>query len=397
MTMKKPLLNHSLWLGLGALLMAGSAPTFGAVSFMPDMCLPTCNTNDAKMLATAGSDLQTLAGDSLFFDLTAPPGTKSFNLAIFDGDASQQWDNYQGGTQVTEFILYADPDVDLDPGHAHTNKIEIVRWVSTGMNDNDWWKQTITTDPLFESADGNFHYRLEITNLNPSIKALNSFKVGVGEGRDATQQPVPISFSLEPQAIAFLGSYWAKGEGSISDKDRDTIYPSYPALTPTRYDGKFTMSFRVPENATSLVIHDGDLDFGDLSVDAEGQLYSANPDTDDQDTPNESPDWSPSALAEGIAKAIVDPNSSTFGTYAKVTGNPSDDASPLPLYRRSPNIRYKVCDPNNVCYYNANPSGNREWERFQLSTVGPFDRTKMDQLVTSIPAGIWTIEMEGVD
>jgi hypothetical protein len=82
-------------------------------------------------------------------------------------------------------------------------------------------------------------------------------------------------------------------------------------------------------------------------------------------------------------------------------GSPADDSSDELLRRTpnvNPNVNYTLCAPDGVtCYANTNPSGNTEWEQFKIDTVGPFDPTKMDHLVPAIPAGIWSVNLKGMD
>ena len=343
-------------LSLAVVLAAGMTPAMAL-----DACLPTCTTNDAKMLSLAGTGLATLAGDSISLSLSSPAGSSSFDLKIFDGDISGLWDRSATGAAFS-YVLYADPAYD-----GTGNTVEVGRWTHADMVDNGWKVLPITNHPAAQSPSGNYFYRLLVTNDNPAVVANNGFKIGVGSGG---------SLSLKPQAFSFIGS--TSGAGVVN-----IVYPQLPSLTPTTYDGNWTFQVKVPSGAKSFAVWDGDLDFGDAA--------GANKDTDDADTPNNVlPPWAvgTAAISEGI----------TAGAGGVLgIGNPADDAS-SPALRRGPNVNYSVCAPDKVtCYDNNNPSGNTEWEQFKIDTVGPFDPTKMDHLAPAIPAGIWTVNLKGVD
>ena len=373
-------------LGFGAMLLAGVAPALAL-----DGCLPTCDERDARMFALAGTGLATLSGDFVSLSLAVPAGTKGFEVSIFDGDVGGFWDGRPPAETlippVTEYTLYADPMADgsvLEP---------VAEWDQATMVDNGWKLLSIPNnqgvaipnDVRAESPSGNFFYRLIIRNKNPEIRHINAFKVKAGGGA---------SLSLRPQAFSFTGAL------RNFPQDAEIVYPKapndpngdttgYPKLSNTTNDGNWTFYVKVPTGAKSLSVWDGDLDFGDF----EAKLL----DTDDLDTPNNVlPDWAigTAATNEGVAKVF---SSITGNVIPNRTGAPNDDDRSA-VYRRSPNVNYSVCTPGKtVCYSNANPSGNSEWEQFRIDTVGPFDPTKMDHLAPNIPAGVWTVNLNGVD
>lgn len=352
-------------LSIGAILAGGITPALAL-----DACFPTCIANDAKMLSLAGSGLATLSGDSISLSLAAPAGSAGFDLGIFDGDVSGLWDRAPAGAAFS-FVLYADP-----AGDGTGNTVEVGRWSTNDLNpdnttkvlvNNDWKVLPIINHPAAKSPSGNYFYRLQVINDNPAVVAQNSFKVKVSGGA---------SLGLKPQAFSFIGSL--AGRGVL-----DIVYPQNPSLTPTTYDGNWKFLVKVPAGAKSLTVWDGDLDFGDSN--------GGNKDTDDPDTPNNVlPAWAAgtAAVFEGIALS----SSGVPGI-----GTPEDDSSEA-LLRRAPNVNYTLCAPDGVtCYANTNPSGNTEWEQFKIDTVGPFDPTKMDHLAPAIPAGIWSVNLKGVD
>jgi hypothetical protein len=59
-------------------------------------------------------------------------------------------------------------------------------------------------------------------------------------------------------------------------------------------------------------------------------------------------------------------------------------------------VRYDLGFPDGRTFANDNPSGNREWEQFKIST-GPFDRSTMDYSTSTIPPGIYSLTIQGVD
>ena len=82
---------------------------------------------------------------------------------------------------------------------------------------------------------------------------------------------------------------------------------------------------------------------------------------------------------------------------------PFDDAGPPPsrggitnYQRRTPSVYYELFFPGGPSFLNDNPSGNQEWEQFRIST-DPFDPSTMDYSTASIPAGIYRLNIQGLD
>jgi hypothetical protein len=335
-------------------------------------CLPSCDPTDGRFLAIAGSNLITLSDTALDLTISVPADATSFQLGIFDGDARgvdgllvPHWDT--GVLPATyEYTLYTDPAangtgssvVEMLPGFPSL--------LSLTMPDNDWIDFTIPTSPDAQTPSGNYFYRLNIKLLTPASTIVNAFKVRTsavvsGVTLDPTEQP--FSYIANATSLADIG----------------IIYPSYPSLTPTRYDGTFTFFFDVPVSQQSLAVWDGDYD--------RGKFDGTELDTDDPDTPGAPflPAWATEdAASEGATGA---------------PGNPADDRNPAAtgIYLlKTPSVQYSLIFPDGQTFFNPNPSGNQEWEQFRISTDS-FDPSLMDYSTSSIPPGIYELEAEGVD
>jgi len=353
------------------LLLAGSAAARGAYN-----CLPTCDSTDARFLAIAnGASFITLSQPTLELEIAVPRGTASFTIGFFDGDArgvdtggTPHWD--QGSPATFSYTLYPDPLRD------HSSAIPIPlsgspSALSNDMPDNAWIDYTVATDPSAQSPGGHYFYRLSIQLLTPAAVMTNAFKVRTGGavvgGSALFPSPEPFSY------IANIGG----------NADAQIVYPAFPALTPTRYDGTFSFYFDQPVSQSDVVIWDGDFDFGKF----DGSIQ----DTDDPDTPGAPfrPSWAttdavPEEMGAGLAGA---------------TGSPPDDRNPAGagIYlQKSPSIFYDLVFPDGQTFRNDNPSGNQEWEQFKISTA-PFDRSQMDFHTDAVPPGIYQVKMQGVD
>src|SRR5215203_7356772 len=281
-------------MALVAMMLLGGSPAAAQVYNF----LPSCDTTDARLLAISGSNLINLSENKLNLTVSVPAGTTSFQLGVFDGDAGaldllnvSHWDT--GVLAVYEYTLYADPQanstgttlVQMTPGSPSI--------LSTAMADNAWSDFTITTSPAAQTPSGNYYYRLNIRLLNPALTTTNAFKL--------RSNAVVSGTTINPVAQPF--SYIANLRGTA---DLQIVYPSFPAATPTRYDGTFPLYFDLPITKQELVLWDGDFD--------RGKFDGTDLDTDDPDTPNAPylPPWATtSALPEGVAVGLV-------GT----TGNP---------------------------------------------------------------------------
>ncbi len=315
-------------------------------------CLPTCEETDGRFLNIAGVGFNTLADADIDFIFGAPPDAESIEISIFDGDNGGLWDY---GVAEVEFTLWADP---MKTG---AEDLMVGQALGSEMVDNDWYTFDIpiTADALAPS--GNYFYHMKARTLTPGTTYLSSFKV---------RSDGVVSFA--PQAFAFTAVLLTAAEAEI-------IYPEYPALTPTTYDGSFDFHFYVPNSVAHIATWDGDLDFGSYDL--------VDLDTDDPDTPNEPflPGWAIeyTTAFEGVA----------VGT-AGSTGSPQDDLA-NPLFRREPSIFYEVSPLNLTPFLNNNPTGNQEWEQFRIDT-NP-DNLADYYVDDRLPAGLYHIHIEGMD
>jgi hypothetical protein len=178
------------------------------------------------------------------------------------------------------------------------------------------------------------------------------------------------------QSFAFLAPMSMMQEARI-------IYPSYPSLTPTTYDGNWDYFFDVPGAQRKISMWDGDFDFGNYVGDTL--------DTDDRDSPNSVPSFATgtSAVAEGVAVG------DTSGGVRR-TGFPADDNQRYSPFLRTPSIVYDILTPTGLTFTNSNPSGNREWERFTISTA-TYNRDSMDFHADTLANGTYHVTLRGAD
>ncbi|MCB1058484.1 MAG: hypothetical protein KDD11_23520, partial [Acidobacteria bacterium] len=327
-------------------------------------CLPSCAADDGRFLAVAaGASLRTLSETSLDIEVAVPAGLASFDVGIFDGDSDSANVNWDVGVAPFEYTVFADPARD------GTGMIPVAGpFASTTMINNGWFDFTVLTSAVAQAPSGNYFYRLRVENLDPNLVVLNSFKV-------RTDAVVTIEVQQQP-----FGFYAALQ----SQQDAQIIFPNFPASpTPTTYDGTFDFFIDVRDEEQNLVLWGGDLD--------RGSFDGTSLDTDDPDTPNAPflPPWATvDAVSEGVAVGL-----------AGTTGNPADDTNPAGLgifLVRSPACYFTVTTPDGADFVNNNPSGNQEWEKFQLTTL-PLDPTQADAQAASLPAGTYRIRASGVD
>jgi hypothetical protein len=314
-------------------------------------CLPSCETNDARFLSLAGVGLSTVADQPIILFFGAPAASATLEIGIFDGETGGQWDL---NTTDSRYTLFTDPELTGTGGTAVTTRL------GSTMADNDWTTFTINNIPEARSPSGNYFYRLEITPVVLGTSYWSNFKVRT----DSVVMLVARPFSY----VAPL----------MTSADVNTVYPNYPNLTPTTYNGRFDFHVYMPQSVRSFTTWDGDSDFGSFDL--------ASNDTDDFNTPNNvKPLWADPVGTnfEGVAVGVS-------GT----TGNPSDDTS-FNLFRRSPSVVYNVILPDGRSLENLDPSGNIEWERFVISSEAS---DQPDKTITGlIPSGLYNIHALGVD
>ena len=265
-------------------------------------CLPSCETNDGRFLSLAGAGLSTVADQPIILFFGAPANAATLEIGIFDGETGGRWDL---STTDTAWTVFPDPEL------VGTGGTAVLQRFGSGMLDNDWTTFVVPTTPAGRSPSGNYFYRLEITPRVLGTSYWSNFKV-------RTDQIVML--------VARPFSYVAP---LVTADDRNTIYPNYPDLSTTTYNGRFDFHVYMPQSVTTFTTWDGDSDHGSFDL-------AAN-DTDDFNTPNDvKPPWAnPTATNfEGVA---VGAN----GT----TGNPSDDTS-FELFRRAASVTYNVILPD---------------------------------------------------
>jgi hypothetical protein len=316
-------------------------------------CLPTCEDTDARFMSIAGVGFNTLADADLDFIFAFPPDATSIEIGVFDGENGGLWDY---GDADIEFTLWADPT------KTGAQDIMVGQALGSEMADNAWYTfENIPIMPEAQALSGFYFYHMKVRTLDPGTTYYSNFKV---------RTDGVVSFA--PQAFAFTAVL-------LSTPEAEIVYPNWPALTPTTYDGMFDFHFYVPNSVGHLATWDGDLDFGSFDL--------TDLDTDDPDTPNEPflPGWAIeyTTAFEGVA----------VGTNGS-TGAPHDDTD-LPTYRREPSVRYSVSPLDLDPFYNDDPSGNLEWEQFRIDTNrdNPADYYVDDRL----PAGLYHAHLDGMD
>ncbi|HEX4962858.1 MAG TPA: SdrD B-like domain-containing protein, partial [Thermoanaerobaculia bacterium] len=371
------------FLKLKNVLLAILVTALGLISAFPAgaqvfKCLPSCDPTDARFLAIAnGVGLITLSEPTLDLEISVPASTTTFTVGVFDGDARgvdgggvPHWDT--GVAATYSYALYADPN----RSHSTSTVVPLLpsqpSIPSTSMPDNAWIDFTVNTSPAAQSPSGNYYYLLRIQLQTLTVATLNAFKIRTGGAQVGGSSLFPT-----PKPFSYIAN-------ATSTADIQIVYPAFPALTPTRYDGFFNFYFDEPVSQHDVTVWDGDFDHG--------KFDGTEGDTDDPDTPNAPflPAWSTlDTVPEGVSVGLV-----------PSTGNPPDDRNPAGtgIYLlKPPSVRYDLIFPDGRTFANDNPSGNQEWEQFKIST-DPFDRSQMDyNTAAPIPPGIYQLRIQGVD
>jgi hypothetical protein len=325
-------------------------------------CIPSCDNGDIRFLSIPSAGLSSLAEQEINVQIVIPGDLADFELGIFDGDTGltsppvndtgsaapvDHWDLNAGRLA---FELFADP---LGDG---SGTVLAASFDGQTMPDNDWFARTIANIDDAQSTDGAFRYNLRIRLLAGAL-AISNFKLRV----------------LAASIMSIVQNEFGFQAGAFSIDDLFTLFPEFPDLGITPYDGSFRFFSFVEEEVSEFVIIDGDFDHG--------SLLNGTADTDDPDTPNDSlPSWFvPGTRFEGVNLS-----------------SPPDDRGP-PMLTRAPSVSYSVATPDHLqTFANTNPSGSQEWEQFRISTE-PFDRNTMDYSSASLPGGIYTIDITGLD
>ena len=385
-------------------------------------CLPTCDEDDAKFLAIAGTGLVTLSDPVLDVTVSAPAGTGAFSFGVFDGDGGiadptsidngpfflSRWDltgsltmsprdvDYEyrlfasppGGPEVEiDLFLAADGDV-FDPDC--TAPGANCAFPSALMPNDDWRDFSIVTGPEAETPSGNFLYRLEISQdtTDPDLdNHVNVFKV---------RTSAVVTLRLGNQPFSYISTV------NVSEDFFD-VFPldgGFFNAQPTSYDGAWQFFFDISAGQDKLVLWDGDFDRGDSS-----DYGFTNQDSDDPDTPG-SP-FLPTELFDITADACFEAAAQnnpgeTCGTGGAPSGSPADNIALLPpfdpsnmvfltlaeLAVRMPTVRGDVIFPDGRLFANDNPSGNQEWEQFLIATEATCDPSPACVPTNANPIGI---------
>jgi len=260
------------------------------------------------------------------------------------------------------------------------------------MPDNDWFVAILPNYPQAQTAAGSHSYVLRAVNLNPAGQSSNLFRVR-SDGTISIPAGSAFNYISSPRGFENFQILYPN-----LDADDPACFNPLPTptfcnlltdpsccLNPTTYDGAWNFCFVVPEPIYTLNIWDGDFDFGSSSRDSEGNCIKPDGldlDTDGPNTPIPLPEW---AL-----------NTDAITQSASITTEPADDNGCSNLIVRPPSVIYDLVGPNGEVYTNVNPSGNIEWELFNISTL-PFNPDLYDIPVENIDPGLWCVKTMGND
>ncbi len=395
-------------LGISVLFCGSSFGQIGTADFQ---CFPTCSETDARMLSLGGTGLATTSGFEVLIALVIPDGQSSFELGIFDGDTGKDefgvvngsrtvghWD--EGSDELT-YQLLADPAGDSSGsgglvatwlGNSDNFDVPGV-WTADrpDMPNNGWWNATVWTSPAAQAGAGSpFRYVLRISNPAPAATVSSSFKLRT-TGSMFVRSPGqawgiqgPVRAAGAP-AARIVYPQW---NGSFS------VASNFFLTTPTTYDGMWEFQFEVDPGQTTISIFDGDFDFGTSALTIttpSGMQLPQCADTDDANFSGVPTFASVFSFSEGVNSP----------------GDPPDD-NRFDVFRRMPCVEYEIEDPLGVVYRNSNPSSNREWELFVVTTdmVGsaladysPIFAADGSTFVAPgfLPVGTWTLRIRGLD
>ena len=190
------------------------------------VCFPTCDETDARFLAIAGSGLSNLSGDTITIQFASPGVEPNLEIGIFDGDSESTWD--LGDNIPLEYTLYADPGGDL------SGTTVIGQWLGDTMPDNAWYTITIPNVPEAMSESGHYFYNMTVRLTNVNLASLSAFKLRVAG-----------TLMIPPQPFSIISSL-----GSLNDIN--VVYPNYPDLTETTYDGNWRFYLEVLPGLSEL-------------------------------------------------------------------------------------------------------------------------------------------------
>lgn len=360
-------------LALWTLQLAFATTAFSQTTYY---CLPSCSNVDGRFLSLSGSRYSTIAGDQITIQLASPESSTALSFDIFDGETSGVWD---GGSAPLVFKLFADPTGD------GTGTRKVGEWKGDIMRDSAWYAISVNHDSAARSETGSYHYILKVRIAWGDDNDSNDIE---DDAEDAAAYASWSNFKIRSTSniatnqFAFCAPLFSMREGNI-------IYPNYPSLSNSTFDGTWSFFVKVARPLSSLEIWDGDMDHGSFNG-------LAN-DTDDPNTDSSSvPQWSGlSAAAEGVGRG-TDYIRNALGLLTNTlgTGSPLDDNLSA-SYRRSPSVYYEVTDPYGKVFRNNNPSGNLEWERFVIGVEGL--AASPDTTCTYLHQGTYEIKISGMD
>lgn len=326
------------------------------------VCFPTCDVTDSRMVVVAGPNLSTLTDQTVNFQLIVFEDATTLEFGIFDGDATGPWDI--GPNLPLTFELMADPNGD---GSGSGGLLQT--WSGNDMVDNDWFDTSRPIDASAQTTSGAYSYTLRVTPApNPTNATFNNgFKVRTVDG----------IIQIRPQVFSYIANL-------TDGTDAGIIYNGqFVDESDTTYDGTFTFYLHVPQILDEIIdappdrlgFWDGDFDHG-----------SSDGSTLDSDDPNT--DSTIPAFAAG---------SSAVPEGAQGIGDPADDVN-VAFFTRSPSTYYELIPPGSTAgngFLNPNPSGDEEWERF---TVSVDNADNPDVLVTdALEKGVYEFQISGVD
>lgn len=300
--------------------------------------IPSEDPDDGKFLGVFGSGMSTLGGLETIIFIGVPSNQTSFELGIFDAEITHMWDYDVIDRGVSNFTLFKDPLKNGDTSMLLDN------WTSEDGIDDQYLNKTYLTDSAAQAPSGNYFYRLEVRWADPTLITANLFKVR----------------STGQLSLAKNQEFGVAGAPQNLTSDPDVGQPG------NDYDGAWDFFFYVPTEHEKVEFRDGDAD-----------RYL---DKDDWNTPNVDPDGSGPAIAEGANN-----------------GAPEDNGPDNPYGNRTiiePSVYYFIQDPAGNVYNNTDPSGNTEWEIFNVE----YNSTSADHNTSYVlPAGLWQFSIRGLD
>jgi hypothetical protein len=216
---------------------------------------------------------------------------------------------------------------------------------------------------------------------DPAATVTNLFKVGTNDDAEL--------YTIPEKPFAFVAPLNSGGDVAVIYEGTANVQAK--TYSSTTYDGTFTFYFEVPGDVEEIYMADGDMDRSDDQL--------VNLDTDDFNTPptqgQVGPQFPLFVQTLGSSTSVV-PEGIAVGTGGG-TGTPNDDSTHN-LLRRTGDISYVVSNlAGNKTWANNNPSGNREWEVFIISTVQDTPDADYHENGNSIPGGVYKVVISGMD